>query len=242
MLKRLAVRSINRSETLFRLAERAAFLRFKAGIDKGAACGSLQLHLGCGSRVLDGWVNVDMRFGRDILTAKLPRALARFPSNSARFIYASHVLEHLDYPIDANLFAKECHRLLVKGGRCESSCRELNGSSKLMSQTTRVSSPSRLPCILLSAPQSSNTSCTHCSNMANTNTATTSKRCRSSYVPPGSTNRSERLQCERIRRAPHRLSPPHRRQRQLSLAVRRRHQVDAVQPGSHCRRRPELHY
>ena len=116
MLKRLAVRSINRSETLFRLAERAAFLRFKAGIDKGAACGSLQLHLGCGSRVLDGWVNVDMRVGRGILTAKLPRALARFPSNSARFIYASHVLEHLDYPIDANLFAKECHRLLVKGG------------------------------------------------------------------------------------------------------------------------------
>ena len=46
------------------------------------------------------------------------------------------------------------------------------------------------------------------------------------------TDRSERLQCERIRRAPHRLSPPHRRQRQLSLAVRRRHQVDAVQLAS----------
>ena len=57
-----------------------------------------------------------MRFARGILTAKLPRALARFPSGSARFIYASHVLEHLDYSRDASLFAKESHRVLVDRG------------------------------------------------------------------------------------------------------------------------------
>ena len=116
MLKRLAVRSINRSDTLFRLAEAAAFLRFKSDIHEGAARGRLRLHLGCGPKILDGWVNVDMRLGRRILTAKLPRALARFPSRSARFIYASHVLEHIDYPREAVLFAKECHRILVDGG------------------------------------------------------------------------------------------------------------------------------
>src|SRR5262245_54740933 len=55
MLKRLALTSINSSDTLFRLVERAAFRRFKPGIDQGAACGGLQLHLGCGPRVLDGW-------------------------------------------------------------------------------------------------------------------------------------------------------------------------------------------
>jgi predicted SAM-dependent methyltransferase len=101
---------------LFRLAEQMAFLRFRTAIDRGAASGSLRLHLGCGSKVLDGWVNVDMRFARGILTAKLPRALARFPSGSARFIYASHVLEHLDYSRDASLFAKESHRVLVDRG------------------------------------------------------------------------------------------------------------------------------
>ena len=116
MLKRLAVRSINRSDTLFRVAEVAAFRRFKSDIDEGAASGRLRLHLGCGPKVLDGWVNVDIRLSRRILTAKLPRALARFPSGSARFIYASHVVEHIEYPREAVLFAKECHRILVDGG------------------------------------------------------------------------------------------------------------------------------
>jgi predicted SAM-dependent methyltransferase len=116
VLKSLAVSGINRSDTLFRLAESAAFLRFKTAIDEGAARGTLRLHLGCGPKILDGWVNVDMRLARRILTAKLPRALARFPARSARFIYASHVVEHIDYPREALLFAKECHRILVDGG------------------------------------------------------------------------------------------------------------------------------
>jgi predicted SAM-dependent methyltransferase len=116
MLKRLAVTSINRSDTLFRLAEAASFRRFKSHIEAGAARRSLRLHLGCGLKVLDGWVNVDMRLARRVLTAKLPRALARFPSGSARFIYASHVVEHIDYPHETVLFAKECHRILVEDG------------------------------------------------------------------------------------------------------------------------------
>jgi predicted SAM-dependent methyltransferase len=116
MLKRLAVTSINKSDTIFRLAEAVAFRRFKSDIDKGAARGSLRLHLGCGAKVLNGWVNVDMRLARRVLTAKLPRALARFPSGSTRFIYASHVVEHINYPSEAALFAQECHRILVEGG------------------------------------------------------------------------------------------------------------------------------
>jgi predicted SAM-dependent methyltransferase len=116
MLKRLAVKGLNSSDTLFRLVELGAFLRFKAEIDRGAADRGLRLHLGCGPMLLDGWVNVDMRLGRGILTAKLPRALTRFPSGSTRFIYASHVLEHLEYPSEAGFFARECHRLLIDGG------------------------------------------------------------------------------------------------------------------------------
>jgi predicted SAM-dependent methyltransferase len=116
MLKRLAVTSVNKSETIGRLAEAVAFRRFKSNIDEGAARGSLRLHLGCGLKILDGWINVDMRLDRQVLTAKLPRALARFPSRSARFIYASHVVEHIDYPREAAFFTQECHRILVDGG------------------------------------------------------------------------------------------------------------------------------
>jgi len=116
LLKRLLVRALNSSDTLFRIAEAAAFLRLKAPIQEGAAHGSLRLHLGCGPKVLPGWINVDMRLSRGILPGKLPRALTRFPSGSARFIYASHVLEHIEYPGEARFFAKECHRILARGG------------------------------------------------------------------------------------------------------------------------------
>jgi predicted SAM-dependent methyltransferase len=116
MLARVAVKGVGRSETLFRLVEAAAFARFRRDVDAAAARRALRLHLGCGPKVLDGWINIDMRLGRGILTARLPRALARFPSASARAIYASHVLEHIEYPSEATLFAEQCHRILVDGG------------------------------------------------------------------------------------------------------------------------------
>jgi len=47
---------------------------------------------------------------------KLPRGLKRFDDDSARYIYASHLLEHLEYPAEALDFAKQCHRVLKPGG------------------------------------------------------------------------------------------------------------------------------
>jgi predicted SAM-dependent methyltransferase len=47
---------------------------------------------------------------------ELPRGLRRFGDGCVRYIYASHLLEHLGYPDDALRFARECHRLLVPGG------------------------------------------------------------------------------------------------------------------------------
>ena len=66
--------------------------------------GSLRLHVGAGNRILDGWLNIDIYPGRDLLTMKLPKGLRKFSDQSVRYIYASHFLEHLAYPQKATEF------------------------------------------------------------------------------------------------------------------------------------------
>lgn len=74
----------------------------------------LRLHLACGTRILPGWVNVDILPEADLrldLRDRLP-----LPDGCAQFIYASHFLEHLDYRREAPPFLDECWRLLEPGG------------------------------------------------------------------------------------------------------------------------------
>jgi predicted SAM-dependent methyltransferase len=96
-----------------RISERRAFAAFARERPAGA---ELRLHLGCGRVLLPGWVNVDQNQRPGTLTMRLPEGLGRFGDCCARYIYASHLLEHLVYPADAQRFARECHRLLVPGG------------------------------------------------------------------------------------------------------------------------------
>lgn len=73
----------------------------------------LKLHLGAGGIRLPGWINVDTP------PAELSLNLARgipLPDGSARYIYASHLLEHLYYPVEASRFLAECRRLLAADG------------------------------------------------------------------------------------------------------------------------------
>jgi predicted SAM-dependent methyltransferase len=50
------------------------------------------------------------------LTMRLPKGLKRFDDNSVHYIYASHLLEHLEYPKVAQDFVAECHRILTPEG------------------------------------------------------------------------------------------------------------------------------
>jgi predicted SAM-dependent methyltransferase len=80
-------------------------------LDKGH-----RLHLGCGPRVMRGWVNVDgaPQAGLDLrwdLRTALPLA-----GGSCRLIYSEHLLEHF-FKEDALRLLRECHRLLESGGR-----------------------------------------------------------------------------------------------------------------------------
>ena len=74
----------------------------------------LRLHIGCGPKVKNGWINVDLSSHADI-TLDL-REPFPFPENSCSTIYTEHFLEHLDYPLPAKSFLKECYRVLEPGG------------------------------------------------------------------------------------------------------------------------------
>ena len=76
---------------------------------------SVRLHWGCGSRILDGWVNIDgfpapgIDFTMD-LRGRLP-----FRDNSVQFIFTEHVLEHISHAAGRKVLA-EFYRVLQPGG------------------------------------------------------------------------------------------------------------------------------
>jgi predicted SAM-dependent methyltransferase len=98
----------------------------------------VKVNLGCGSQVLDGWLNVDYALGARLAKIPLFRPLNRklglfnsdwdqriylhdlskkFPwdDHTIDIVYSSHLLEHLT-KTDGRAFIAECHRVLRKGG------------------------------------------------------------------------------------------------------------------------------
>jgi len=74
----------------------------------------LRLHIGCGPKLKEGWVNIDLSPQADI-TLDLREPLP-FVDSSCSLIYSEHFLEHLDYPGSALSFLKVCHSVLEPGG------------------------------------------------------------------------------------------------------------------------------
>ena len=98
----------------------------------------MQLNLGCGTEVVDGWVNVDYSMGArlgqlpvvGVITRKLKlfnvdwdsriylhNLTKRFPwgDGDVDIIYSSHTLEHLSSK-DGRFFIAECYRVLKNNG------------------------------------------------------------------------------------------------------------------------------
>lgn len=98
----------------------------------------MRLNLGCGSQVLNGWINVDYYLGARF--AKIPffrlfnRKLSLFngdwneriylhdlrkkfpwPERTIDVVYSSHILEHFSRE-DGRRFLAECHRVLRENG------------------------------------------------------------------------------------------------------------------------------
>lgn len=79
------------------------------------AKGSLRIHLGCGNKILPGWVNIDIsgEGGADIvcdITKGIP-----IDDLKVDLIYSRDFLEHL-YRDQIKDVMNECHRVLKSGG------------------------------------------------------------------------------------------------------------------------------
>jgi len=78
------------------------------------------LHLGCGRRKIQGWLNVDISnsdINVDLTNKNLP-----FPSKSFEVIVSQHVIEHLDLKNELEPLFKELHRVLNSKGSLFLSC------------------------------------------------------------------------------------------------------------------------
>jgi len=75
----------------------------------------LPVHLGCGYRHLDGWVNLDMIRNPSVdVVWNLRRGLP-FEDGSCAFIFSEHIVEHVAKP-DAMALCSELLRVLKPGG------------------------------------------------------------------------------------------------------------------------------
>lgn len=76
---------------------------------------NLCINFGCWTYTFKGWINVDgvINPHADLLL-DIRRSLP-FKTESARFIFAEHVIEHFRYD-EAVRFLKECYRILMIGG------------------------------------------------------------------------------------------------------------------------------
>lgn len=74
------------------------------------------LNLGCRTRAIPGWVNLDCdaHLGVDLVGDAVD--LSRFESNSIGEVMASHLLEHFEYH-RASAVLKEWHRVIEPGGK-----------------------------------------------------------------------------------------------------------------------------
>lgn len=100
-------------------------LRYKIGLYNNTL---LKLHLGCGNKHFDYYVNIDCRKTRatDLVCdiRRLP-----YPDSSVGLIETYHVIEHLSRH-DLPEALKEWYRVLVVGGRLIIECPDFDGAVK----------------------------------------------------------------------------------------------------------------
>jgi len=75
----------------------------------------MKLHLGCGTKILNGYINIDVRQLEGVHIVSSIDNLSMFTDNSVELIYCCHVLEHLSRH-DVLKTLKEWNRVLKPGG------------------------------------------------------------------------------------------------------------------------------
>ena len=92
-----------------------------------AAGSPVRIHLGCGPRLLPGWINIDYILGADVLLdLRQPLPL---PDASVDYVYSEDFLEHLPFQAGKKLVA-ECARVLRAGGVIRLATPDLTGLAR----------------------------------------------------------------------------------------------------------------
>lgn len=105
----------------FDLTRRRTRLRMRG--EKGLHPSSKKLHFGCGSRKIEGWLNVDL----DNSDYDVDLACSQFPwrDDSFEIAMSQHVIEHLELKSELFPLLKELKRVLVEGGEIWLSCPDI---------------------------------------------------------------------------------------------------------------------
>ena len=75
-----------------------------------------KLHIGCGEKTIDGWLNAD--FFPSSPTVLHLDATKHFPMGDQQFdyVFSEHMIEHIPYP-QGFFMLSECYRILREGGK-----------------------------------------------------------------------------------------------------------------------------
>ena len=96
-------------------ATRPNYLLRRYVLPRRSTSGAMHLHLGCGTKYLPGFLNIDGNlFNKIDLWLDVRNGLP-FASNSVDSIYSTHMFEHF-YPDELNGLLPECLRVLKPGG------------------------------------------------------------------------------------------------------------------------------
>jgi predicted SAM-dependent methyltransferase len=96
-----------------------------------------KLHIGSGSRLIDGWLNTDFfPFSRAICLLDATKVFP-FDDNSFDYIFSEHMIEHIDFE-EATAMLKECFRVLKIGGKIRISTPNFSFLMALYNPTTQI--------------------------------------------------------------------------------------------------------
>lgn len=84
-----------------------------------------KLHLGCGSHLIDGWLNSDLfPPSRQVLHIDATKTYP-FDSETFDYVFSEHMIEHISYE-KGQYMLKECFRVLKDGGKIRISTPDLS--------------------------------------------------------------------------------------------------------------------
>ena len=97
----------------------------------------MKLHLGCGDKHIEGYVNIDIRYLPGVDKIDNIRFLRRYAQNSIEEIYACHVLEHFSR-WDYQSVLKRWYDILTPGGLLKIAVPDFGSVVKMYNQGTNL--------------------------------------------------------------------------------------------------------